>query len=491
MQNLTALLEKFPSLKVLCVGDAMLDTFIYGKVERISPEAPVPVFKKTREVSMLGGVGNVAANIAALGAKVSAVARVGRDADGEKIACLMKSGGISARLAARDGVPTTAKTRIVSANTHILRIDDEEIAPPSPEELAEAKRAVSEEIADADIAVLSDYGKGFVSGELAAFVVEKAAERGIKVVVDPKGDDFSKYRGADIVKPNLKEFEAVSGAKVDPDSEGFAERIAEGAKKIFPKARIGGLVVTLGEHGMFYAKAPDARGAVCARTKRRKVYDVSGAGDTSISAMALCLAAGSTVEEAMEAANIAAGIAVTKLGTATVSMREMEAELSRTARPASEKIATAEELGRIAERLRADGLRVGFTNGCFDLLHRGHLYSLEQARRECDFLVVGVNSDDSVRRLKGAGRPVQDELTRASVLAALSCVDAVCVFGGDTALELVKTLRPDVIAKEGYELDKWPEAQFVISAGGKAVRIKRLENFSTSEIIAKMGREKK
>lgn len=491
MQNLTALFEKFPALKVLCVGDAMLDKFIYGKVERISPEAPVPVFKKTREVSMLGGVGNVAANAAALGAKVSAVARAGNDSDGEKIASLMESEKISARLVGREDVPTTTKTRIVSANTHILRIDNEEIVPPSPEELDEAKRAISAEIADADIAIISDYGKGFVSKELAAFVVEKAAERGIKVVVDPKGDDFSKYGGADIVKPNLREFEAVSGAKISPEKEDFAERIAEGAKKIFSKARIGGLVVTLGEHGMFYAEAPDAQRAVCARTRRRKVYDVSGAGDTSISAMALCLAAGSTVEEAMAAANAAAGIAVTKLGTATVSMREMEAELSQTARPASEKIASAAELGRIAERLRADGLRVGFTNGCFDLLHRGHLYSLEQARRECDFLVVGVNSDESVRRLKGPSRPVQDEFTRASVLAALSCVDAVCVFGDDTALELVRTLRPDVIAKEGYEPDRWPEAQFVLSTGGKAVRIKRLENFSTSEIVAKMGGGKK
>lgn len=489
MPNLNAYLDKFSNIRVLCVGDVMLDKFIYGKVERISPEAPVPIFKKTGEVSMLGGVGNVAANIASLGSKATIVSRIGNDLNAKRIIELLGNAGIAAYPVQASHASTTTKTRIVSSNTHILRIDNEDIIPLSEDEFSKVRPIIEKEIPVSDIVVVSDYGKGFITRELVKLIVEISQKKSIPVVVDPKGDDFSKYDGATIVKPNLKEFEGVSGVKVDANSGKFTESLISGAKNIFSKASIKGLLITLGGNGMFYIEPSGQYFYSKART--RKVYDVSGAGDTSLSALALLMAAGGTVENSMDFANIAAGIAVSKPGTATVSADEIEKEYSETQHCSSEKIFNGRELERIVNTARANGYKIGFTNGCFDLLHRGHIYSLEQAKRECDFLVVGVNSDTSVRRLKGPQRPVQDEKTRAAVLAALSCVDAVCIFEEDTALNLVKLVHPDVIAKEGYELDKWEEAAFVNSYGGCVLKLKRLEGFSTSSTIEKMNKAKK
>ena len=489
MPNLNEYLNKFATIRVLCVGDVMLDRFIYGKVERISPEAPFPIFKKTDEVSMLGGVGNVAANIASLGAKASIVSRLGNDKNAKRIIELVGDAGIAAYPVQTISASTTTKTRIVSSNTHILRIDNEDIIPLSESEFAKVLPIIEKEIPMSDIVVISDYGKGFITKELVEAIVGISQKKGIPVVVDPKGNDFSKYNGTTIVKPNLKEFETVSGVKVDVNSEKFTESLINGAKNIFSKASIKGLLITLGGNGMFYI-APDGQ-YLYSKARTRKVYDVSGAGDTSLSALALLLAAGGSIEDSMDFANMAAGIAVSKPGTAIVTAAELEKEYSDTIHCSSEKIFDRRGLERILNTVRGNGYKIGFTNGCFDLLHMGHIYSIEQAKNNCDFLVVGVNSDASVRRLKGPQRPIQDEKTRATVLASLSCVDAVCIFEEDTALNLVKLVHPDVIAKEGYELDKWEEAAFVNSYGGSVLKLKRLEGFSTSSTIEKMNQSKK
>ncbi len=489
MQKLNACLDKISTLRVLCIGDIMLDKFIYGEVERISPEAPVPIFKKTNEISMLGGVGNVAANIVSLGAKAAVISRIGSDQNAKRIIKLLDDTGIVAYPMQNDFTCTTTKTRIVSSNTHILRIDDEDILSLSEDEFLKVQAIIEKEMLISDIVVVSDYGKGFITKELVKFITEKAQKKNIPVLVDPKGNDFSKYDGATIVKPNLKEFESVSGEKFDAHGENFEKSLIKGAKKIFTKANLKGLLITLGGNGMFYIASNGKTFHSKART--RKVYDVSGAGDTSLSALTLFMAAGASIEESMDFANMAAGIAVSKLGTSIVSVEEIEKEYTNTIHCSREKIFSRNELEKIVTAAKKSGYKIGFTNGCFDLLHRGHIYSIEQAKRECDFLVIGVNSDASIRRLKGSQRPIQDEVTRATILASLSCVDAVCIFEEDTALSLVKLVQPDVIAKEGYDLDKWEEAAFVKSYGGSVLKLKRLEGFSTSSTIQKMEQHKK
>lgn len=304
----------------------MLDKFIYGEVERISPEAPVPIFKKTNEISMLGGVGNVAANIVSLGAKAAVISRIGSDQNAKRIIKLLDDTGIVAYPMQNDFVCTTTKTRIVSLNTHILRIDDENILSLSEDEFLKAQTIIEKEMLTSDIVVVSDYGKGFITKELVEFITEKAQKKNVPVLVDPKGNDFTKYDGVTIVKPNLKEFESVSGEKFDVHSENFEKSLINGAKKIFTKVNLKGLLITLGGNGMFYIASNGKTFHSKART--RKVYDVSGAGYTSLSALTLFMAAGGSFEESMDFANTAVGIAVSKLGTSIVSIAEIEKEMT-------------------------------------------------------------------------------------------------------------------------------------------------------------------
>jgi D-beta-D-heptose 7-phosphate kinase/D-beta-D-heptose 1-phosphate adenosyltransferase len=306
-------------------------------------------------------------------------------------------------------------------------------------------------------------------------------------VVDPKGCDYHKYVGATLVKPNLREFSDVSGKRFNPVCEGFQKELIRAAGDFLARCNIGGLLITLGEYGMLYVPSEKpVNGAIYLPTRAQEVFDVSGAGDTKIAALAAAMGAGAGMADAMQIANAAAGIVVGKLGTASVSAEELDSALSNAGVSPRRKIVSVDELQREVTRLKKQGKKIGFTNGCFDCCHLGHLTSLREARKLCDVLVVGVNSDAWIRANKGPGRPIQDEATRTALLAELECVDFVTVFGDRTALPLVRKLRPHVIAKEGYALKDWPEGRFVKSIGGKAVTLKRVDGYSTTALAERM-----
>lgn len=489
---LSSIVNAFNDVKVLCIGDVMLDHFLYGKVDRISPEAPVPVFSFRHEKHMLGGAGNVAANLHSLGCSADLICFIGDDTAGEEVSRLLGEVCRHPLPIVVRGYPTIEKTRVIAGNSHLLRIDNERHFDEVDEADAVLARELEERVRSADIVLLSDYAKGMLSAERCRRILEVCLRLKRPVIVDPKGDDYTRYRGATVVKPNLKEFNQASGADCSPDGPDFAERFRRGAETLFQRCGIQNLLVTLSEHGMAFVSAARPDEIFQIPTEAREVFDVSGAGDTSLAAFGASLAAGAGIRDAMKLANLASGIAVGKLGTSCVSAGELLAELSsRRSSPGmawtqKKKLVSRAEAAEIAARLREQGKKVGFTNGCFDLLHQGHLSSLMQARQHCDALVVGLNTDASIKRLKGPERPVQDEKTRALLLASLEFVDYVVMFDEDTALPLVEALRPDCILKEGYTLDRWPEARFVESYGGRAVTLPRLEGYSTTETIRRM-----
>lgn len=482
-------MNAFSKVKVFVAGDLMLDRFEYGKVQRISPEAPVPVFRFVREKKMLGGVGNVAANLIALGCRVSLAGAVGRDDAGAEVAKLVKASGAASALVRAKSFPTIVKTRLIAGNNHLLRADQEAEASSIAVGAADLKR-FAKAVRAADVVLLSDYAKGFLSAPVCRAVIAAARAGRKPVLVDPKGVDWERYRGATLVKPNLKELSLVCGRAFDPSSKRFHADLADAARAIAAKFGIRNILITLSENGMLLVPASRKIRPIHVPTEAREVFDVSGAGDTALAAFGAAVGAGEPLDAALRIANAASGIVVSKLGTATVSAEELRAVIGDGEDPfavVSRKILTRAQAKSIVARARAAGKRIGFTNGCFDCCHLGHLYSLVETRKRCDFLVVGVNSDASVRRHKGPTRPIQDEKTRAMNLAAMGFVDAVVVFDEDVPLELVKAVAPDVIAKEGYPLPKWPEGRLVKRLGGEAVVLKRLEGYSTSALVKRMN----
>ena len=476
---------EFSKAKVLCVGDIMLDRFVLGDVKRISPEAPVPVFQWITEKRMLGGVGNVAANISSLGATATIVARIGSDAEGEIVNSLLSNCGVESLLFTSTSVPTTQKTRFVAQGNHIMRMDRESIIPISSAEESALIPLISSKLPDTDIVVISDYGKGFVTNSFSAKLINLCRTAKKPVYIDPKGADYSKYKGASLIKPNLKELEIACGVKIDPAASNFISHTASCARDLITTNDITSAVVTLSEHGMLYVSAINEE-IIHLPTAVHEVSDVSGAGDTTMAALTVARCGGATFREAMSIANVAAGVVVGKVGTAVVSQQELNIALTRDRQDqymSGNKILSLDELVRLTAQWKSSKLRVGVTNGCFDCIHCGHISSLRQTKAHCDKLIVAINSDASVRRLKGASRPIQDEQTRSQVLANLELVDAVVVFDDDTALHVIENIRPDIVAKDGYPLDKWPEGQFVMSYGGKALVLQHLEGYSTSSII--------
>ena len=438
LSTLQPLLSAMSGLPVACVGDVMLDRYVYGEVARISPEAPIPVLRKTSETAMLGAAGNVARNVAALGGVARLAGAVGDDPAGDEVLALVSSEpGVELHLSRVHGETTTVKTRFVAARQQLLRLDSEEAHEldfgVSPEVLGA--------LPGARAVLVSDYAKGLVSGTLMRTVLEAARAAGAPVVVDPKGRDFSKYGTVDVLKPNASELAAATDLPVGSDQQ--AERALSAA---LDACEASAILVTRAGHGMSLARR--GRPVRHFRARPREVFDVSGAGDTSLAALGLALAAGASVEEAVELAVLASGVAVEKAGTAVVTPAELvDAELSAHRAPAEAKIATLERASSEVERWRGRGLRIGFTNGCFDVLHRGHVAYLAQAKSWCDRLVLGLNTDASVRRLKGPERPVNDLESRALVLGGLASVDLVVPFDGDTPLDLIEALRPDVLVK--------------------------------------------
>ena len=486
-RSLDGIVDRFRSVRALVVGDIMLDRFQYGKVERISPEAPVPVFIPRRTVEAVGGAGNAAVNMAALGAKVRLFGRAGKDREAKRLSGILRGSGIRSVFYCREDCRTAVKTRLIAGNNHILRIDDETTLPLDGRTAALAAADIARALKDSDIAVISDYGKGFLVNGLLSKIIRACKKSGKCVLVDPKGRDYSKYAGATIVKPNLKEFSEAAGRRFDSSSPSFKSDLAAAAEDLMSSCGIEGLLITLSEHGMMFVPAGARGKAVYLPTKAREVFDVSGAGDTTVAALATALASGASVADAMQIANAAAGIVVGKVGTAAVGAGELKSSLSGTSAGPGRKILRADELKREIDGLKKAGRRIGFTNGCFDCCHLGHLSSLREAKSLCDVLVVGVNSDAWIRRRKGPGRPIQDEATRTGLIASLEYVDYVVVFDSPTALPIVKKIRPDVIAKEGYALKDWPEGRFVESTGGAAVVLKRVEGYSTTAIARKLS----
>lgn len=477
-------IERMASVKLLVVGDVMLDHFIYGSVERISPEAPIPVLKIAREARMLGGAGNVARNAIALGAKVSLVATVGDDDAGRSVAQLVGAEGqLSGNLIVLPGRPTTVKTRYVAQGQQLLRSDHEDDAAIPADVERRLLQTIDGEVRDADVIVISDYAKGTVSGAVAQHVVAAARAAGKPVVADTKSLDLKAFRGATLLTPNARELAALTRLPVasNPDVEAASA-------KLIGDLDLQGLIVTRAERGMSVVER--GKGAQHLAAEAREVFDVSGAGDTVLATLALALGAGAPLEDAAALANAAAGIVVGKSGTAVVRADELlrvlrASELQST----QDKIMPLDQLLERVAAWRAGGLSVGFTNGCFDLLHPGHVSLLAQARAHCDRLIVGLNTDASVRKLKGDGRPVNGEVARAVVLAALETVDAVVSFAEDTPLKLIEAIRPNLLVKGAdYTIDKVVGADVLASYGGRVLLVDLVPGQSTTGTITRMAR---
>lgn len=491
MNRLHTLIDGFSRVRILCIGDVMLDKFLYGSVSRISPEAPVPIMKMDRETRMLGGAGNVVSNLCALGCGTTFVSVVGDDANGRQVKSFLEETCCVPELVECEGYETTVKIRFVAGKHHLLRADQEQTLKMAPELASRFLERVEACLPGADLVLLSDYGKGLFDGETTPAVIALCRAAGKSVIVDPKGSDYSRYRGATLVKPNMKEFQEATGVALNPSVPGWERQALEGAARLFADFGIENLLVTLSEHGMIFIPSANPSEFVCIPTEAREVFDVSGAGDTSLASLGAALAAGSTVPEALVVSNVAAGIVVGKFGTASVTGAELKEALEERARKAStwhhrNNILTADAAAELAARFRREKKVVGFTNGCFDLLHLGHLHSFMKAREACDVLFVGLNTDASIKRLKGEDRPINDEEMRSLLLASLDFIDYVVPFDEDTALPLIEKLRPDMIAKEGYPLERWPEGQYVKSYGGNALELPRLEGFSSTNIINRM-----
>ena len=459
----------------------MLDRFVYGDVTRISPEAPAPVLAVRREETAPGGAGNVARNIAGLGARCILVSAVGDDDAGRTLAAFGKTGGqIEAKLAIDASRPTTQKARFVSEqhSTHLLRADWEE-THPLPKHCEEEILAIALKMLPACGAmVLSDYGKGVLTPNVIEKLIAAARKAKKPVVVDPKHLDYRAYKGASVVTPNRAELSRAAHRDVRS-----AEDIVEAAGKLIASADLDAILVTRSEEGMTLVSRKDA--PVHIPSHPVKVRDVSGAGDTVVATIAAMLAMGAELEAAARVANAAAAVVVGKRGTAAVNFAEMRAILVPSAsRAHDEKIVRDALLDERLDEWRSKGLRIGFTNGCFDLIHPGHLKVLAGARAACDRLVVGLNSDASARRLKGPSRPIQDEVARAEVLAALEAVDLVVPFEEDTPLELIRRVKPTVLVKGGdYTKEQVVGHEIVEAAGGEVVLIETLPERSTTRLV--------
>lgn len=482
--ELNRVLDRLGAVHVLCLGDVMLDRFIYGNVERISPEAPIPIFTATREERMLGGAGNVVRNLLALGSSASFAAVIGDDAVGTQLTQLV---GTEERLLpyliTERGRLSTKKTRYVANSQQLLRSDSETKSAIRDETATMILELILPELDNHQAIILSDYGKGVLTTTMCRAIIDAAKAKSIPVFVDPKQRDVSIYAGATVLSPNLKELALASGVE-HFDNE---DAIITAARELAIKHRFQYVLTTRGEHGMTLI---DAQGLVMhVDATASEVFDVSGAGDTVIATLAATYAAGAPMPLAVELANLAGGIVVGRLGTAVVHRTDLTAALyTHRAMVLQQKILPRETALATVTNWRRDGLVVGFTNGCFDIIHTGHIQLLSDARARCDKLIVALNTDASVRGLKGPSRPVNAEMDRAQVLAALGCVDAVVLFDEDTPLELLKLLQPDRLMKGAdYTKEQVVGWELVESYGGSVELLPLKDGYSTTNIIKKMS----
>ncbi|MFP4476262.1 MAG: D-glycero-beta-D-manno-heptose-7-phosphate kinase [Desulfatibacillaceae bacterium] len=464
--------------RIIVVGDLMIDEYVWGRVNRISPEAPVQVVSVEEESTTLGGAGNVVNNLVTLGARVGVAGVVGDDRGGERLTRMFRDLGVDA-----DGIVmdperiTTRKTRVIAASQHVVRIDRESTRAVSPEQAKRICRFVMDRIRETDVVLISDYGKGVVSRALCAKLAEICGKAKKLLVTDPKGRDYARYRGVYALTPNRREASLASGVNIEDEAS-----MDRAGKKLLDQTGAERLLLTCGKDGMVvYARdaEPDRIPA-----KARQVYDVSGAGDTVVAVLGIALSCGADFSTAARLANTAAGIVVGKVGTATVGRAELEEALTGFQDPAAVKQKTLEELAAIVEELRRQGKRIVLTNGCFDLLHAGHVQLFARSRALGDVLVVAVDDDDSVRRIKGAPRPVVMEKDRVRIISALDSVDYVNVFSTDALERLIRTVRPDVLTKgDNYTGDEVQGRAVVEKLGGRVELVPVMEGVSSAGII--------
>lgn len=463
---------------VVVVGDVMLDIYVTGSVDRVSPEAPIPVLRQQMVREVPGGAANVAANIVSLGGAAFLIACTGGDENQRRLEGTLKKANVAYEFVEDPLRPTTVKTRFVAGQHQLLRLDLEETAALEAKIEGKLIAAMERNLQEGGTLILSDYAKGLLTDHVLSQAIELAKSRNVRVLVDPKRQNFKSYRGVHYIKPNRSELSNATGLPTSTDAE-----VAEAARAIVQWTSAS-LLVTRAEHGMSLANADGE--IFHLPTHAHEVFDVSGAGDTVMAAFALGLHSGRDDKEAMSFANIAAGISVSKSGTAIVSREEVVAEQHRIANSDFRRgmLVACDEAVRIREAWRREGLTVGFTNGCFDLLHAGHIKLVREAAQKCDKLIIGLNSDASVRRLKGPNRPMQTDADRAELLGAFEAVSLVVIFSEDTPLNLIRELTPDVLIKGAdYRLEQIVGADAVLGNGGRVVTVELLPNRSTTRLI--------
>ena len=482
--TLVSLVERLAGSRILCIGDAMIDRYVFGTVARVSPEAPIPILHIDHETSMLGGAGNVVRNLVALGARPIFVSARGSDAASDELAVLLAHHeGVETYLIVDPGRQTPVKTRFIAQAQQLLRADHETIRPLSSMSRQILLKESLKALQHVKIIILSDYGKGVLSGGIAAELIAAAKDR--LVLVDPKGAEYGSYRGATLLTPNRRELANATCLPTSSDAE-----VVTAARSLIKTYAIAAVLTTRSRDGMTLVQANGTFHHLPAEA--REVFDVSGAGDTVVATLAAALASGANLLEATQLSNSAAGIVVSKVGTAVASAGDIVTALRHqntlTGAKGEEKVVSWESALESVALWRRLGLRVGFTNGCFDLLHPGHIYLLKQARRVCDRLIVGLNSDTSVQRLKGPERPIQPEIARSEVLAALRDVDMVVQFTDDTPLLLIAALRPDVLIKGAdYTVETVVGASLVQEYGGALLLVDdHSVNFRTTTTIQRM-----
>lgn len=475
------MINDIQSKNILVIGDIMLDTYFKGDVERISPEAPVPVFRKKDEKSVLGGAANVAANLVAAGQNVSMMAIAGDDEAWKKIKRIFEKQGINTNLIFSFNRCTTEKTRFLASNNQqILRLDVEDARPLGKEECEKLLVEFERKISSFDFIIISDYMKGFLTYSFTQGIIARARENQIPVIIDVKDSKSEKYAGAMLLKPNLKELRDLTGRTPETEDE-----IVVASEELRKMLNVKYVLTTCGGEGMMLVGDGEP---YFIEAFGQEVYDVTGAGDTAIAYLGACMANGFSIREAVDVANLAAGIQVSKVGTSSVYWTEIVERLIGGTGGTVHKLISGKAVDNF--RRNHEEQKVVFTNGCFDILHIGHIRYLEEARKLGDLLVVGLNSDASVKRLKDSKRPINNEIERAEMLSALGFVNYVVIFEEDTPLELINKIQPDILVKGGdYAPDEVIGKKEVEERGGKLVLIPFVEGKSTTGIIEKIKKQ--
>lgn len=471
-------ITKFKKCNILVVGDLMVDEYLWGNVDRISPEAPVQVVSVKEEAVTLGGSGNVVNNLIALGAKVSLAGVIGTDKYGRILLTRLNKLGVDTVGVVKEPArSTTRKTRILASNQQVLRIDRETTGDISKQTFNKVLNRLKHVMPDIDLILISDYGKGFITNSLLKHLVSLAQKHNKISIADPKGLDFLKYSGVSLLTPNKKEAALASGIEINNE-----QTLIKAGKKILKIAKTDNLLVTCGRDGMVLFQPKQKPYYINAET--RQVFDVSGAGDTVIAVLGIAVASGASLAEAASIANKAAGIVVGKVGTATVSKKELSSVLTPEKNYSIKKLVDINNLPSLVQKLKNDNKKIVLTNGCFDLLHAGHVMLLSSSKKLGDVLIVAIDDDISIKKLKGTGRPIISIKERISILSALDSVDYIVVFSSKQLNKIIESIRPDILTKgSNYIFEEVIGREVVEKSGGRIIRIPITKNISSSSII--------